>query len=63
MAHDTICREKEKDCVFRGTYINFTSKDIREQGQGSKQFYSNSNIPNREQVNGQVFQLSETCFF
>lgn len=43
--------------------MNFTSKDIREQGQGSKEFYSNSNTLNSEQVNGQVFQLSETCFF
>ena len=52
---------KKKDCMFRATYMNLTSKDIRVQGQGSKQFYSDINIP--KQVNGQVFQLSEASFF
>lgn len=47
--------------MFRAIYMNLTSKDIRVQGQGSKQFYSDINIP--KQVNGQVFQLSEASFF
>lgn len=44
MAYDTTCykqtNKQTKDCMFRATYMNLTSKDIRVQGQGSKQFYS-----------------------